>query len=232
MAFGGKSRFEPGKAVWLGGLPAEATEDDLVDLGKQVGDCISAQLKNKGQAILVFGSEEEVPQAISLLNGAQVGDATIQADTWTSKPKGDKGGKGGKDFGGKGFGGKGGKGFDNTGSLGVMKSQFQKFMGGMAKGDDNFGKGKGKGKKGKSNRRQLDKAKTVWVGGLPEGVTEENLMELGNQAGTCTYAVPAKSGTGLLEFATEEEMAAAIPLLNGASVGDSVIEADTWAKPC
>merc|ERR1719156_498453 len=92
-----------------------------------------------------------------------------------------------------------------------------------------FGKGAGKGKKG--NTIQLTKENTVWLNGIPAGVTNDTLMELGKQAGNCKKALVVKNGVGYLEFGSPEEVGVAVSLLNGATTEDATLEADYWQKP-
>ena len=76
----------------------------------------------------------------------------------------------------------------------------------------------------------MEKKRTAWIGNLAEGVQHSDLERLGGQAGTCTQAFVFKNGQGLIEFASAGELAAAIILLNGATVGVNTIEADYWAQ--
>lgn len=144
--------------------------------------------------------------AIETLNGAYVGDNEIQADKWTGKQSPKGGSKGGK----------GGKVVQVVYEyVPVWKPQFQK-------------KGKGKGKKGKG--KKADISKCVWINGVPEGTTFKDLMELGKQAGDCKWAEVLKKGQGLLQFASADEVPAAVTSLQGAQIGDATIEADKWEK--
>ncbi len=144
--------------------------------------------------------------AIETLNGAYVGDNEIQADKWTGKQSPKGGSKGGK----------GGKVVQVVYEyVPVWKPQFQK-------------KGKGKGKKGKG--KKADISKCVWINGVPEGTTFKDLMELGKQAGDCNWAEVLKKGQGLLQFASADEVPAAVTSLQGVQIGDATIEADKWEK--
>ena len=107
----------------------------------------------------------------------------------------------------------GGGGF---GGFPVWKPQFQK-----------SGWGKGFGKGGKGKRNNIHGAKTVWIGGIAEGTQYKELLELGQTVGGAKWAEVWK-GTGAIGFGTEEEAAAAIPLLNGQVLGTSTIQADKW----
>ena len=74
---------DPTKCVWIGNVPENATVKELMELGKQAGDCDWARVfKGKGTGLLHFVSADEVPSAIAALRGAQVGGAYIEADVW------------------------------------------------------------------------------------------------------------------------------------------------------
>mmetsp|Transcript_6796 Transcript_6796/g.10969 ORF Transcript_6796/g.10969 Transcript_6796/m.10969 type:complete len:157 (-) Transcript_6796:41-511(-) len=94
------------------------------------------------------------------------------------------------------------------------------------------GKG-GKGGKGWRRRKGNDPNKTIWVGGLPDGATYQALKDHGAQAGETKWAECYKNkgkGTGAIGYATAEEAAAAVGLLNGSIFGGSQITADSWEK--
>merc|ERR1719443_2413192 len=102
MGFGGpkgkgKSALIDGtKAVWLGNLPEEATFQELMELGKQVGTPTWAEKKKANTGYILFKTAAEATSAITTLNGAYVGDNEIEADKWTGKSPSSKGSKGGK----------------------------------------------------------------------------------------------------------------------------------------
>merc|ERR1712083_556140 len=106
-----------------------------------------------------------------------------------------------------------------AGGGGVWKPQFQK---------QSWGKGKGKGKKAK-----VDSQKTVWVGGLPEGCTFKELLEVGKTAGAKWAEVYNNkgTGTGAIGFGSPEQAAASIASLNGAPLNGASIVVDAWEKP-
>mmetsp|Transcript_86705 Transcript_86705/g.181690 ORF Transcript_86705/g.181690 Transcript_86705/m.181690 type:complete len:211 (+) Transcript_86705:178-810(+) len=112
--------------------------------------------------------------------------------------------------------GKASTGKGGFGGFPVWKPQFQK-----------SGWGKGFGKGGKGKRNNIHGAKTVWIGGIAEGTQYKELLELGQTVGGAKWAEVWK-GTGAIGFGTEEEAAAAIPLLNGQVLGTSTIQADKW----
>lgn len=88
-----------------------------------------------------------------------------------------------------------------------------------------MGWGKGKGK-----RSVRDTSKAVWIGGVPEGTEYAELLALGQQAGDAKWAEVRKGGTGFIGYSSAEEAANAAEELNGAMLGSSSIEADTWTK--
>ncbi len=75
------------KCVWLNGVPEGTTFKDLMELGKQAGDCKWAEVLKKGQGLLQFASAYEVPAAVTSLQGAQIGDTTIEAAKWEKGEK-------------------------------------------------------------------------------------------------------------------------------------------------
>ncbi len=85
------------------------------------------------------------------------------------------------------------------------------------------GKGAPKGKSSSG-----DAAKAVWLGNLPEEATFKELMELGKQVGTPTWAEKTGKSRGYLLFKTPAEATSAIESLNGAWMSDYEIEADKW----
>merc|ERR1719491_523410 len=129
-------------------------------------------------------------------------------------------------MGGMGMGGMGMDG--GFGGKGVQKPMFEK------KG----GKGKGKSKgndwsKGGGSSKRIDTTKTVWIGGIPKGTTYQDLLELGKQVGNAKWAeVFEKPGklTGAIGFLSASETHSAIAALNGATIGSSVIQADSWGN--
>merc|ERR1712232_1323846 len=94
------------------------------------------------------------------------------------------------------------------------------------------GKGKGKGKKG-GGLRNFPAGKRVWLGDVPESFNmKEHMQELldhMNQAGACKF-VSVANGQGGAAYATEEEAAAAIAMLNGSVFQGGVIQVDVWTK--
>merc|ERR1712113_1191454 len=100
-----------------------------------------------------------------------------------------------------------------------------KQMGGGGKGGGDNGRN---GNKGGANFSKQNKDCTVWVGGIPEGVSEEEIKENFGQAGTVTRARMLKGGTASVEFGTPDEATQAISMFNGSQVGDSLLQVDAW----
>merc|ERR1712046_365088 len=75
-------RADTSKCVWIKGVPAEATFKELMELGKQAGDCKWAEVLKNGQGMLQFASADEVSTAVATLQGAMIGESSIEADVW------------------------------------------------------------------------------------------------------------------------------------------------------
>lgn len=236
--------FDAACTVWVGKLPEGITTGDLEAAGAQTGGTVSSAWLMKGNTTgrITFSTQEEAKAAIEALNGAQLGDATIECDTWTQREDLGKRCKGKKKPSNNKSGGHGGNGgrswgvqnkFDKSGPMGMMSAMMtmMQAMMGQGGGKGSWGKGKGKGGKGggaSGGKKTFDPELSVWVGNLPKECKDSDLKQLGSQAGTCKLAKVLKPGTGGLVFATAAEATAAIPLLNGAQVGDNIIEADVW----
>ena len=65
-------------------------------------------------------------------------------------------------------------------------------------------------------------AKTVWIGNLPEETSSKELMQLGKQVGTPTWAYKTAAATGYIMFKTVEEAEVAIRRLDGTEVASRV----------
>merc|ERR1719160_822484 len=95
-------------------------------------------------------------------------------------------------------------------------------------------KGKGKGKGWGFGLSDFPAEKKVWVGGLPESVTYEELRAHFSSIGsTPKFAMAMKgkgAGTGGVAFATAEEATTAIQMLNGSVLGGATIQVDVWTK--
>merc|ERR1719476_288820 len=92
------------------------------------------------------------------------------------------------------------------------------------------GKGKGGGKGRRTGLASFPPEKKVWIGGLPEGVTWEQLKEHFPGSKFSVVMKGKGAGTGGVGFETEEEATAAIQTFNGSMLGGSKIEVDVWTK--
>mmetsp|Transcript_24332 Transcript_24332/g.28671 ORF Transcript_24332/g.28671 Transcript_24332/m.28671 type:complete len:128 (+) Transcript_24332:80-463(+) len=117
-----------------------------------------------------------------------------------------------------------GKGKDGKGGGGGWSPWQPMFM--------KWGKGKGFGK-GKGNGLKVDPSLKCWIGNLPEGTSWKTLQEHMNQAGKTTWVECFSgkgAGTGGVSYATAEEAANAITMLNGSLLNGEAIMVDVWVK--
>ena len=70
--------------LYVGGLPYQTTEQDLIDLFEQVGQVISATVitdrdtgRSKGFGFVEMSNDQEAQSAIERLNGTSIGNRTI-----------------------------------------------------------------------------------------------------------------------------------------------------------
>ena len=70
--------------LYVGGLPYQSTEQDLIDLFEQVGQVASATVitdretgRSKGFGFVEMADENEARTAIERLNGSTLGNRTI-----------------------------------------------------------------------------------------------------------------------------------------------------------
>merc|ERR1712176_1177713 len=99
--------------------------------------------------------------------------------------------------------------------------------------------GKGKGiKKGglriwgqkKTGHQKLkNTSRIVWIGGIPEGTTYQNLKDHAEKKrAPARWAEVYAKGTGVIGYATDQEAAAAITRLNCTKLRGSILEADHY----
>merc|ERR1712039_629671 len=98
-----------------------------------------------------------------------------------------------------------------------MMEMFQKMAGG----------GGGNGRKSWGPQ---DRSTTVWVGNIPEGLTQEELAENFKQAGPIKKTNLTKGRTGIIEYASAEAAQKAITMFNGSEVNGSALHVDVWTK--
>ncbi len=70
--------------LYVGGLPYQTTEQDLIDLFAQVGQVTETAIimdrdtgRSKGFGFVEMGNDQEARSAIERLNGTNLGDRTI-----------------------------------------------------------------------------------------------------------------------------------------------------------
>ena len=70
--------------IYVGGLPYQTSEQDLLDLFAQAGEVTSAVVivdrasgRSKGFGFVEMGNDQEARSAIEKLNGTTLGDRTI-----------------------------------------------------------------------------------------------------------------------------------------------------------
>merc|ERR1712083_279618 len=81
---------------------------------------------------------------------------------------------------------------------------------------------------GKGGGQPRDRSTTVWIGGIPEGITQEEIAENFKQAGTIKKANLTKGRTGIIEYATAAEAQQAITMFNGSDINGSKLHVDSW----
>merc|ERR1712083_259160 len=86
------------------------------------------------------------------------------------------------------------------------------------------------GKRGGGWGANKDRSTTIWVGNIPEGITQEEIAENFKQAGTVVKANLTKGRTGIIQYATAAEAKQAITMFNGSDVGGSTLHVDEWTS--
>jgi len=245
---------ESERKVWVGGLPAELTKEEVEAHFEAVGTPFWVEMMPRGVACVAYDTADEASSAIDVLNGSELGGKSIQVDTWTkpkrpAAPGAGKGpaGKGGliPGFVGKGKGGPlpgfAGKGLFRKGvtppamrpMTAVFNPAAQKSFalspavafGGGKGGAKGLGKGKAKGKD--RPLRKIAAPLKVWIGNVAPSVTWKELEEHFQQIGETQWAEVMPRGTACVAYKTEEEAAAALGL-SGTELGGQAIEVDVW----
>ena len=87
--------------LYVGGLPYQSTEQDLIDLFEQVGQVASATVitdretgRSKGFGFVEMADDEEARTAIERLNGSTLGNRTITVNEARERQAGGGGGGG------------------------------------------------------------------------------------------------------------------------------------------
>merc|ERR1712086_836321 len=85
----GLRSFPNDKKVWIGGLTgAECSKElnkELCEHMKQAGQCLFAEVGKSGMGGAAYKTEDEVQNAIAILNGSDFNGTTIEVDVWTKK---------------------------------------------------------------------------------------------------------------------------------------------------
>ena len=83
--------------LYVGGLPYQTTEQDLIDLFVQVGQVASATVitdrdsgRSKGFGFIEMGDEQEARSAIERINGITMGDRTITVNEARERQSSDR----------------------------------------------------------------------------------------------------------------------------------------------
>mmetsp|Transcript_5825 Transcript_5825/g.13759 ORF Transcript_5825/g.13759 Transcript_5825/m.13759 type:complete len:135 (-) Transcript_5825:71-475(-) len=81
--------FANEKKVWIGGLPEGERDVEknkkLKEHMAQAGECLFAEINRNGVGGAAFKNPEDVPKAVSMLNGSSFEGCAIQVDVWQRK---------------------------------------------------------------------------------------------------------------------------------------------------
>ena len=85
--------------LYVGGLPYQVTEEDLIELFQQVGTVATATVitdrstgRSKGFGFVEMGDAQEAQDAIARLNGSTLGNRTITVNEAQERPANSRGG--------------------------------------------------------------------------------------------------------------------------------------------
>jgi RNA recognition motif-containing protein len=88
--------------IYVGSLPYQTTDQDLVDLFGQVGEVVSATViidrnsgRSKGFGFVEMSNDQEAQRAIEQLNGSMLGNRTIIVNEARERQERSSGGYGG-----------------------------------------------------------------------------------------------------------------------------------------
>jgi len=108
-----------GKNIYVGNLPYDTTDDDLVQLFQTYGTVTSGQViidkfsqRSRGFGFVEMANDDEAQAAIDDLNGKPYGGRPLTVNE--ARPREDRGGRGGPGGGPGGYGG-GGYGYGAQG---------------------------------------------------------------------------------------------------------------------
>lgn len=95
--------------LYVGGLPYQTTEQDLIDLFQQAGNVTQATViidratgRSKGFGFVEMVDNREAQDAISRFNGSTLGNRTITVNEAQERPAGNRGGYQNRNRGGGG----------------------------------------------------------------------------------------------------------------------------------
>ena len=81
--------------LYVGGLPYQTTEEELIHLFQQVGNVATATIiidratgRSKGFGFVEMGNSQEAQDAIARLNGSMLGNRTITVNEAQERPAG------------------------------------------------------------------------------------------------------------------------------------------------
>merc|ERR1712083_366128 len=85
-----------GKLCWVGNIPEGLSPEELSENFKQAGTVKKANFMKGNTACIEYSTADEVQQAITMFNGADVNGSALHVDVWTG------GGGSGRSGGGSG----------------------------------------------------------------------------------------------------------------------------------
>jgi RNA recognition motif-containing protein len=218
---GASTQADALKKIWVGGLPEGVSQEEINGAFAAAGKVTDVKTLRGNKACVTYSNAAQAKKAIDMFNGGDFNGSTLEVDKWTGGSGGGNDGKPKKGLGGKSSG----KGNNPMEAMAAMLMAAMKGGGGKASG---------KGWGGKGNRRKrLDSSLKVWVGNLPEGITEKEMKDAFSAAGTVKEAVPfgaKRNHEGCVAFASAAEAQQAISMLNGGDFNGNTIEVDTWEK--
>merc|ERR1712187_751362 len=208
--------LDASQKIWVGSLPEGISEEDIKTAFSEAGTVMGTTPVKNNSCCVAFSSAEEATYAIATFNGGDFGGSILEVDAWTQgSSKGAAKGASKAASAPKGVGGKSSKEWaPSTPAMGKAAGW------------------KAEGKKGKEgpNINDIDASQKVWVGGLPEGITTEDLEGAFAAAGTVKMAALLPRNTASIAFESAEEAQYAIESLNGGDFNGSVIQVDVWTQ--
>merc|ERR1719506_30941 len=81
------SRISVDEKVWVGGLSESTTWKELEEHMNQAGKTTWVEVFKKGTACVAYKTAEEATNAISTMNGSELGGSSIEVDVWVKEEK-------------------------------------------------------------------------------------------------------------------------------------------------